>query len=93
MDCNSYSYMNGKSRSTEISNHETETGNIIYISKECDFFGDHYYYVFDIMDEIEPKTFEFSTLDETGESERMAYSAAAKYYNSFMTEKNAIPMF
>lgn len=93
MDCNSYSYINSSSGSTEISSHETETGNVIYLSLESNFFGDHYYYVFDIMDEIEPEIFEFSTFDETGESERIAYSAAAKYYNSFMTEENAIPMF
>ena len=93
MDCNNYSYSNSNGRSNTIAEVETETGNRIYFTMESNYFGEHFYFVADIFGEIETKEFEFSSIDETGESERRAYEAAAKYYNGFMSEENSIPMF
>ena len=92
MDCNNYSYVNSRSESTTLAESWTARGNMIYLDRIIDFFGDCYYSVADIFDEIESLTFDFSRLDD-GDSERKAYDKAARYYNSFANDEDALPLF
>ena len=93
MDCNNYSYSNTNSTSGILAEHRTETGNIVYISEECNYFGERYFSVCDIFDEIEAKEFEY-IIDDELYSYKAAREQAARYYNSFVPDDNdAIPMF
>ena len=91
MDCNNYSYSNNNSFNIEITSYEGED-NTIYLEQVTNFFGDHFYYVYDIFGKIEPKTFDFYIL-KGWEDMKSAYQEAVKYYNSVVPDAAAIPLF
>ena len=86
MDCNSYSYASGRGGITVIA----EYGAGIELSREINMFGDVYYFVSNVWENI-AKAFE---VDTTGgwDTERKAYEKAASLYNTFVPEKQKVPV-
>ena len=90
MDCNNYSYCNMSGGSAIIA--ETESGRSGYpvIFERClDWFGDRCFYVSDLFGGSE--CFNFSGLDP--ETEKRAYTEAARFYNSLVNDSDIIPLF
>ena len=90
MDCNNFSFVNGSGNNTIIA--ETESGRSGYpvIFERClNWFGDRQFYVYDIFGEC--AEFNYSSLDP--ETEKRAYTEAARFYNSLVNDSDIIPLF
>ena len=81
MDCNNYSYINYGSDSFIMA--ETEEGlNGLPVTFEIctNWFGDRFYFISDLA-------------GSCAEYHITRYEDAARFYNSLVTEKDAIPLF
>lgn len=90
MDCNSYSYCNTSNNNKIIAEAESIVSGFPVIFEKClNWFGDRYFYVSDLFGESE--CFDFSGLDP--ETEKQAYTKAARFYNSLVSDSDIIPLF
>ena len=85
MDCNSYSYINTSGKSNVIA--EADNGYsfpTITMTAECNYFGDRFYYVSDLMGDFA----EEYPMNSAG------YQEAVKAFNTLVPESDRIsPLF
>ena len=85
MDCNNYSYVNHSGKTNVVAEAENSYGiPTITITAECNYFGECFYYVADLMGDF-AETF---PMNATG------YQEAVKAFNTLVPESDRIyPMF
>lgn len=91
MDINNYSYSVMGDSENVIAEYSGEyAAPVVAFTLVCDCFGNHYYFVQDIISGT-CEEFPFSAIDPY--TERPAYERAARLYNSLVPDACAVPLF